>query len=86
MELGLFFDLRNPARWQRPWVDLYARTLDIVAHAEELGAGSVWLTEHHLFDDGYLRSRSRSPLPSPHAPHASGSAPRSFWLRYVRQR
>lgn len=54
MELGLFFDLRNPAPWARPWPELYGRTLDLVERAEELGAGSVWFTEHHLFEDGYL--------------------------------
>lgn len=31
-----------------------ARTIDVVRNAEALGADSVWATEHHLFDDGYL--------------------------------
>jgi alkanesulfonate monooxygenase SsuD/methylene tetrahydromethanopterin reductase-like flavin-dependent oxidoreductase (luciferase family) len=54
VELGLLLDLRNPAPWRRPWADHYERTLDRVAAAERWGAGSVWLTEHHFFDDGYL--------------------------------
>lgn len=54
MELGLFFDLRNPLQWERPWPELYARTLELIEEAEHLGAGSVWFTEHHLFADGYL--------------------------------
>lgn len=54
MKLGLFFDLRNPEPWARPYPELYARTLDLVAHAESIGAGSVWFTEHHRFEDGYL--------------------------------
>lgn len=54
MNLGLFFDIRNPEPWARPWPDVYARTLEVVAEAERLGGGSVWFTEHHLFDDGYL--------------------------------
>ena len=52
--LGLFLDLRNPAAWRRPWADHYAATLELVAEAERLGAASVWATEHHFFDDGYL--------------------------------
>lgn len=54
MKLGLYLDLRNPAPWRRPWAEHYRRTLDLVVHAEHLGADSVWLSEHHLFDDGYL--------------------------------
>jgi alkanesulfonate monooxygenase SsuD/methylene tetrahydromethanopterin reductase-like flavin-dependent oxidoreductase (luciferase family) len=54
MELGIYFDLRNPARWRRPWPDVYARCLDICSGAEELRVSSVWLSEHHLFADGYL--------------------------------
>lgn len=52
--LGLFLDLRNPARWRVPSDRLLARTLEVVRHAETLGADSVWATEHHLFDDQYL--------------------------------
>lgn len=51
---GLYFDLRNPAAWHRPWPDLYARVLELVEESERLGAGSVWFSEHHFFDDGYL--------------------------------
>lgn len=54
MKLGLFLDMRNPAPWRRPWNEHYRRTLDRVVWAESLGADSVWLTEHHFFDDGYL--------------------------------
>lgn len=54
MKLGLYFDLRNPAGWRRPWASHYRSTLDRIVAADRLGIGSVWLTEHHLFDDGYL--------------------------------
>lgn len=54
MRLGLFFDLRNPEPWARPWPDVYARNLELVERAEAGGLGSVWFTEHHLFADGYL--------------------------------
>lgn len=50
----MFLDMRNPTRWRRPWADHYKQTLDRVAWAEELGADSIWMTEHHFFDDGYL--------------------------------
>jgi alkanesulfonate monooxygenase SsuD/methylene tetrahydromethanopterin reductase-like flavin-dependent oxidoreductase (luciferase family) len=52
--IGVFLDLRNPAPWRRPWADHYRQQLDLIAEAERLGAGSVWVTEHHRFDDGYL--------------------------------
>lgn len=52
--LGLYFDLRNPAPWARPWPEVYGRALDLVVEAERLGAASVWFSEHHLFADGYL--------------------------------
>lgn len=52
--IGLFFDLRNPAGWQRPWAEFYGRQLDLICQAEHLGADAVWFTEHHGTDDGYL--------------------------------
>jgi alkanesulfonate monooxygenase SsuD/methylene tetrahydromethanopterin reductase-like flavin-dependent oxidoreductase (luciferase family) len=54
VKIGLFFDLRNPEPWARPWPDVFARNLELVERAEAGGLGSVWFTEHHLFDDGYL--------------------------------
>lgn len=54
MKLGLYLDLRNPSDLGVPWPDHYARWLDRVEHADELGAGEVWLSEHHFYDDGYL--------------------------------
>jgi len=54
MNVGLYFDLRNPPPWQQDWSRLYAFTLEMCEEAERLGAHSVWLTEHHRFEDGYL--------------------------------
>lgn len=54
MRIGLYADLRNPPAWRRAPAELYARTLERVAEAERLGAGSFWVTEHHGFEDGYL--------------------------------
>jgi alkanesulfonate monooxygenase SsuD/methylene tetrahydromethanopterin reductase-like flavin-dependent oxidoreductase (luciferase family) len=54
MKVGIFVDLRNPPGWRRPWDRFYEQSIDSVVQAEQLGADSVWLTEHHLFEDGYL--------------------------------
>ncbi|HTU15244.1 MAG TPA: LLM class flavin-dependent oxidoreductase [Solirubrobacterales bacterium] len=54
MKVGLFLDMRNPPEWQRDWHVLYEDWLERLARAERLGIDSVWLTEHHLFSDGYL--------------------------------
>ena len=54
MKVGLFFDLRNPPEWRRPWTEHYARTLELIEGAEAKGADAVWFSEHHFFEDGYL--------------------------------
>ena len=52
--LGLFIDLRNPPGWRQDPHRLYSFTLELCEEAERLGADSVWLSEHHGFEDGYL--------------------------------
>src|SRR5206468_11001435 len=54
MRFGIGLDFRNPAPWRRPWAEVYERTLEQARLAEELGFDSVWVTEHHFVDDGYL--------------------------------
>jgi probable F420-dependent oxidoreductase len=54
LSFGLWYDFRNPAPWRRPWQRLYQETLEQVAWADSLGFDSVWLSEHHFTDDGYL--------------------------------
>jgi len=54
MQVGLYFDLRNPPGWRQDWSRLYGFTLEMMEEAERLGAHSVWVTEHHQFEDGYL--------------------------------
>ncbi len=59
LRFGLWYALRNPAQWRRPYQDLYAEILEQIAWAEGIGYNDVWLTEHHFVDDGH----APSPLP-----------------------
>src|SRR6266545_4979889 len=54
VRVGLYFDLRNPQRWRQDPASLHAFTLELCEEADRLGIGSLWFTEHHKFDDGYL--------------------------------
>jgi alkanesulfonate monooxygenase SsuD/methylene tetrahydromethanopterin reductase-like flavin-dependent oxidoreductase (luciferase family) len=54
MRVGVWFDLRNPPEWRQDPSRLYGFTLEMCEEAERLGAGSVWFSEHHGFEDGYL--------------------------------
>lgn len=54
MKVGIYFDLRLPATRAEAPSRVYAHALEMAQAAEELGLDSVWYTEHHGFDDGYL--------------------------------
>jgi alkanesulfonate monooxygenase SsuD/methylene tetrahydromethanopterin reductase-like flavin-dependent oxidoreductase (luciferase family) len=54
--LGVWYDFRNPVTWRISWQQLYNEILDQARWAEELGFNSVWLSEHHFTDDGYMPS------------------------------
>lgn len=56
IQFGLLYDFRNPPPWAVPFPQLYAETLEQIRAAEALGFDSVWVTEHHQIDDGYLPS------------------------------
>ena len=56
MKYGIWHDFRNPPRWRRPWDQVYRENLDQIEWAEGLGYESVWVSEHHVTDDGYLPS------------------------------
>jgi alkanesulfonate monooxygenase SsuD/methylene tetrahydromethanopterin reductase-like flavin-dependent oxidoreductase (luciferase family) len=56
IDVGVYFDLRNPAAWRQSPSRLYGFTIEASQEAERLGASSVWFSEHHLFDDDYLTS------------------------------
>lgn len=51
---GVWYDVRNPLRWRVSWDRLYAETFEQITWAEQLGFASVWVSEHHATEDGYL--------------------------------
>ena len=56
MLVGAYFDMRNPARWRRDPAELYGSFPELCVEVERVGLDSIWVTEHHGFDDDYLPS------------------------------
>ncbi len=54
--LGVWYDFRNPPESRLPWTELYEGLLDQAVLAEELGFDSIWISEHHFLEEGYLPS------------------------------
>jgi alkanesulfonate monooxygenase SsuD/methylene tetrahydromethanopterin reductase-like flavin-dependent oxidoreductase (luciferase family) len=53
---GLFYDFRNPTVWKRPYTQIYAEIFEQIRWADQHGFDNVWLSEHHLVEDGYAPS------------------------------
>ena len=56
LTFGYLYDFRNPPPWHRPWDQLYADILEVVAWTEKAGFEGAWVPEHHMADDGYMPS------------------------------
>lgn len=56
VRFGLWYDFRNPPQWRQPSDQLYGEILDQIVWGENNGFDDVWLSEHHLIEDGYLPS------------------------------
>ncbi len=56
ISFGLWYSLRNPEKWHRPYPEIYEETLQQIAWAETIGYDDVWLTEHHFCEDGHAPS------------------------------
>ena len=54
VKVGYQLDFRNPPGSTLSFRDLYRESFAQVEAAERLGFDSIWLTEHHFTDDGYL--------------------------------
>src|SRR3954468_16208966 len=71
VDVGVYFDMRNPARWRRAPVELYGAFPELCEEVEHVGLDGVWVTEHHGFDDDYL------PAPLTLLADAAARAPRA---------
>jgi probable F420-dependent oxidoreductase len=53
MNFGLLMSFRNSSRNELSYSELYRKHVDLCVEAEDLGFDTIWLTEHHMVDDGY---------------------------------
>src|ERR1700733_8672850 len=54
IKVGYQLDFRNPPNSGRTFQEVYAEMLAQAEIADQAGFDSIWLTEHHFTDDGYL--------------------------------
>lgn len=56
IRFGVYYDFRNPPGSGISTPDLYRCTLDQIRAVDQLGYDSVWMSEHHFTEDGYMPS------------------------------
>jgi alkanesulfonate monooxygenase SsuD/methylene tetrahydromethanopterin reductase-like flavin-dependent oxidoreductase (luciferase family) len=56
IKVGYQLDFRNPLNSGRTFQEVYAEMLAQAEACDRAGFDSIWLTEHHFTDDGYLPS------------------------------
>jgi alkanesulfonate monooxygenase SsuD/methylene tetrahydromethanopterin reductase-like flavin-dependent oxidoreductase (luciferase family) len=54
MKFGYMLDFRNPPGSGLDFAELYSAMFRQIEFLESAGFDSVWLTEHHFTDDGYM--------------------------------
>lgn len=55
MKFGYVLAFRNPPELSKvPDPEFYAAMFEQIAYADEIGLETIWTTEHHFVDDGYL--------------------------------
>jgi alkanesulfonate monooxygenase SsuD/methylene tetrahydromethanopterin reductase-like flavin-dependent oxidoreductase (luciferase family) len=57
-EFGLLYSFRDPPQWQMGYQRVYDETVRHIVEMENVGFDTIWLTEHHFSEDGYLPSLS----------------------------
>ncbi len=56
LRFGVAFDFRNPPDSGLSLPELYASCLEQIRAVDSQGYDSVWVTEHHFVEDGYIPS------------------------------
>jgi alkanesulfonate monooxygenase SsuD/methylene tetrahydromethanopterin reductase-like flavin-dependent oxidoreductase (luciferase family) len=56
INFGIVLLFRNPAKWRRPFAEIYRERIELAAKAEELGFDHFWTNEHHFMEDGFSPS------------------------------
>lgn len=56
MTLGFGLLAAQSRPGEASWERAYDQTIDLAIEAERLGFGSIWTSEHHFVDDGYMPS------------------------------
>ncbi len=56
LRFGVAYDFRNPPDSGRSLPEIYRECLDQIRAVDRWGYDSVWITEHHFVEDGYVPS------------------------------